>query len=203
VPVGEWTHLVSVFKDDVGTLYKNGEFVANYTFNQGNDYKRFQSDAINTTIGRETYASGYFSFNGAVSDLRVYDKALTASEAKQLSQGLTIHYPLSNRGFGGENLVDTTRTFPVPSNGTVASIKNGVKTNGVNADTYFSIPLQTTLLSGTTYTLSFYATQVPTDATLRFGLGAQTTSASSYCGAVTVKTGYNVHTFTPSINIST
>lgn len=62
IPINEWTHLVSIFKNNVGTLYKNGEYVGTYNF--GNVV--LESDAANTTIGRETYANGYFAFNGDI-----------------------------------------------------------------------------------------------------------------------------------------
>jgi hypothetical protein len=37
VPVGEWTHIVSTFKNNVGTLYKNGEYIGTYAFSQSID----------------------------------------------------------------------------------------------------------------------------------------------------------------------
>lgn len=97
VPVGEWTHIVSTFKNNVGTLYKNGEYIGTYAFSQSIDENGLQSDADNTTVGRETYANGYFGFNGYIQDLRVYNHCLTANEAKQISQGLVLHYPLSDK----------------------------------------------------------------------------------------------------------
>ena len=83
------------------------------------------------------------------------------------------------------------------------NIENGVKTLGVDADTYFNIPLKTALASGTTYTLSFHATDVPDGSRLTFGLGAQSTSHASHCGIVDVHGGYNTFTFTPGANFST
>lgn len=201
ITVNEWTHLVSTFKNNVGTLYKNGEYVGTYTFNQSGDVNGLQSDAANTTVGRETYASGYFGFNGCIQDLRVYNHCLSPREAKELSKGLVLHYPLS--GIGKENLVDTTKTFPVGGTGRMQNIENGVKTLGVDADTYFNIPLKTALASGTTYTLSFHATDVPDGSRLTFGLGAQSTSHASHCGIVDVHGGYNTFTFTPGANFST
>lgn len=169
LPVGTWTHLVSTFKNNVGTLYKNGALIGTYTFNnQSIDANGLQSYAANTTIGRETYANGYFSFNGCIQDLRMYNHCLSAKEAKELSKGLVRHYPLSRLS---TNFVDTTKSFPV-SSGKVIAIKDGVRTLGVDADTFFNIPLNQTLIANTTYTLSFYASEVKEGATLRFGLGA-------------------------------
>ena len=50
------------------------------------------------------------AFNGKISDVRVYDHALSPLEVKQISQGLILHYPLNNNGFGQENLlIDTLK----------------------------------------------------------------------------------------------
>lgn len=89
VPVGEWTHLVSVYDNRVCKLYKNGVYVASYTASSD-----FDSDAQITCVGRETYANGYFGFNGMINDLRIYDHCLSAKEIKEISQGLTVHFPL-------------------------------------------------------------------------------------------------------------
>ena len=104
-PVNEWTHLACVYNGtNVVKLYKNGEYVGQY---QNNNFptQRPTSSASNTTIGRETYANGYFSFNGCINDLRIYDHALSEKEIKKISQGLILHYPLNRNGFGQENLI--------------------------------------------------------------------------------------------------
>jgi hypothetical protein len=91
VPVGEWTHLVSVYDNRSCKLYKNGVFVASYTAR-----KDFDSDSQITCVGRETYANGYFGFNGMINDLRIYDHCLSAKEIKEISQGLVLHYKLDS-----------------------------------------------------------------------------------------------------------
>ena len=101
VPVNEWTHLVCTCdSSNRAHLYKNGEYIGYTTLSD-----KPLSDASNATIGRETYASGYFSFNGVIQDLRLYDHCLSEMEVKQLSQGLVLHYPLNRQGFGQENLL--------------------------------------------------------------------------------------------------
>lgn len=91
VPANEWTHLVSVFNNRACTLYKNGVQVATYTSDRD-----FSSDASNTCIGRETYANGYFGFNGLINDLRVYDNCLTIKEIQELYKCLVLHYKLDD-----------------------------------------------------------------------------------------------------------
>ena len=82
VPVGEWTHLVSIYDkiNKKAYLYKNAQFVSE--FNYAN--YTFSSDATNFCVGRETYAGGYFSFNGNISDLRIYDHGLSEDDIKRL-----------------------------------------------------------------------------------------------------------------------
>jgi hypothetical protein len=47
-------------------------------------------------IGRETYANGYFGFNGSIQDVRIYNHTLTPQEIKEISRGLVLHYPLND-----------------------------------------------------------------------------------------------------------
>ena len=45
------------------------------------------------------------AFNGKISDVRVYDHALSPLEVKEISKGLILHYPLNRNGWGQENLI--------------------------------------------------------------------------------------------------
>lgn len=91
VPVNEWTHLVSVFDNGTCKLYKNGVYVGEKT-----GQAAFKSDATWTGIGRETYAGGYFGFNGCLNDLRIYDHCLSEKEIKEIAKGLILHYKLDD-----------------------------------------------------------------------------------------------------------
>ena len=46
-----------------------------------------------------------YPMQGKINDFRLYDHCLSSEEVKHLAQGLTVHYSLSNRGFGQDNLV--------------------------------------------------------------------------------------------------
>lgn len=106
VPVDEWTHLVCTCGEDrKPTLYKNGVYIGQLT-NRGTN--TFDSDYTWSAIGRESYANGYFSFNGAIQDFRLYNNCLSAEEVKELSKGLILHYPLNRCGWGQENLATCT-----------------------------------------------------------------------------------------------
>ena len=87
IPLNTWTHLVCTRKNGVATLYKNGIQIAT-----SSSYGDLASDASNTYIGRETYANGYFTFNGKLNDIRIYDHCLSPKEVKEISKGLCLHY---------------------------------------------------------------------------------------------------------------
>lgn len=83
LPLNEWTHLVSTYNNKLAKLYKNGQYVTAYTFP---DSYTFSSDTTVCAVGRETYAGGYFSFNGNIADLRVYSTILGDIDVKRLSE---------------------------------------------------------------------------------------------------------------------
>lgn len=97
VPINTWTHLVCIRQSGVIKLYKNGVYVNSLTGTSAS--ATLQSDATNTTIGRQTYANGYFSFNGCINDLRIYNNALSEKQIKEISKGLILHYPLNRNGW--------------------------------------------------------------------------------------------------------
>ena len=82
-----WYHVVTVYKGGKAYLYLDGTLMGSVTATAP-----YQSSATNLTIGRETYANGYFSFNGDICDMRIYDHALSKLEVRELSKGLAIHY---------------------------------------------------------------------------------------------------------------
>ena len=114
VPVNEWTHLVCTCGSDrIVKLYKNGEYVTSVDRSAANV---FDSDNTFTCIGRESYANGYFSFNGALQDFRLYDHCLSSMEVKLISQGLVLHYPLNRNGWGQENILTNSSGYQGTAN---------------------------------------------------------------------------------------
>jgi hypothetical protein len=67
----KWYHLISVQRDGRNYIYLDGTLLGSIA-----QTAIYQSDATNLCIGRETYANGYFSFNGDICDVRVYNHAL-------------------------------------------------------------------------------------------------------------------------------
>lgn len=102
VPVNTWTHLVCTCDtNNVVRLYKNGEYINSSARSDKPD----SDNANRAAIGRETYANGYFTFNGMLNDFRLYDHCLSPMEIKEISKGLILHYPLNRNGWGQENLI--------------------------------------------------------------------------------------------------
>lgn len=101
-----WSHLVIIYDGTKITFYKDGLKT---------------SDIYNNTLGVKTKISGDYylgrdsrtgstTLNGKINDFRIYDHALSSMEVKQISQGLILHYPLNNNGFGQKNLlIDTLK----------------------------------------------------------------------------------------------
>ena len=145
VPENEWTHLVCTRDDnDVVKLYKNGEYIGQRDCSSD---PNFDSDATFSCIGRESYASGYFSFNGAIQDFRLYDNCLSLDEIKKLSQGLVLYYPLNRRGWGQENLAKNTNGVIVDRLDSTPGSRN--EYYAFNCGTPFSVS------NGDTVTISF------------------------------------------------
>ena len=182
IPVNQWTHLCVTVDGNTTKFYKNGIYLGEST--RGSD---FGSDASNTMIGRETYAGGYFSFNGDICDVRIYSHCLSAEEVKEISKGLVCHYKLD-----GVSEINSTNIFSSLTAGGQTTIdRNSVLTSAVNSDTYFTINLTESIVSGQTYTISCYA-DVPANTYWIFPLGNQNNTTLSF----KIYPGYNVYTFT-------
>ena len=182
VPTNEWTHLVSTFDNGTCKLYKNGVYVGQLT-----GQAAFVSDATWTGICRESYASGYFGFNGCINDLRLYNHCLSAAEVHEISQGLVLHYKLDGfqGGYGNKNLL---AKYVVPGQAGPTSVANGGRTTWLgdykitipateNADTYFRLFMTEQLTSGTTYTISCKVSGLLSGSYYRFPLFSQSNTS--------------------------
>ena len=177
VPVNQWTHLVSTFENGVCKLYKNGVYVG-----EKSGQAAFDSDANWTGICRETYAGGYFGFNGCINDLRIYDHCLSAAEVHEIAQGLILHYKLDSFQQGGNpNLL---ARYVVPGQAGPTSTANGGRTiwagdykiiipASENADTYFRLFMTEQLTANTVYTISCEVSGLLTGSQYNFPLFAQ------------------------------
>lgn len=75
---GRWVYVVVTFDGSLIKWYINGTFS-----NQGTQTRNALSTAYNLNIARSPYG-GYYYGNVALGDVRIYNRALTASEVKRL-----------------------------------------------------------------------------------------------------------------------
>lgn len=150
VPVNTWTHLVCTSDNGTVKLYKNGEYVG-----QSTESASLDSDADNFCVGRETYASGYFSFNGNINDVRIYNHVLGQKEIKELSKGLVAHYKLT----GALDGINPNMFKELP------------KSYAPTTYLAYQLNLTENLVAGQTYTLHFWNVNVSHSAKSESDLG--------------------------------
>lgn len=152
LPLNTWTHLTCVASNNITKLYANGVYIG-----ERSTPSSLVSDATNTFIGRETYASGYFSFNGKINDVRIYDHALSEKEIKEIYKTKILHYNFNDFQEPTTNLV-TSQDFSTNWGGSSPpiSISNGVATfREGNGDRYwFNTYDFGTIVEGRTFTAS-------------------------------------------------
>lgn len=180
----KWYHLVSVYQDGRSYIFLNGELIGTYSSTPIQS-----SDASNLTIGRETYAGGYFSFNGDICDVRVYDHALSLKEIKDLSKGLMIHYSFND--IGTEATTNLITSLSKGGQTTVNNTLGTVTTSGVSADTYFYLNLSEPMVEGETYTLQCIGENLPSGEYFRFPIGSQSNTSLPFL----IYNGLNTYTF--------
>jgi len=79
MPVGQWVHIAVTFNGTTAIFYVNGTQTGSGSFSFGP-----KTDAI-VTIGCDSGASGWNSFNGSLDEVRLYNTALTPAEIKALA----------------------------------------------------------------------------------------------------------------------
>ena len=179
-PANTWVHVcvtwsaptLKIYLD--GVLKYTGSGSSNYTFNK----------------------SYYISFGHTpqkLNDFRIYNHCLSPMEVKKLSQGLVLHYPLSDKFLEGTTNLVTSIT----SGGQTTWANNILTTSGTNADTYFTLNLSENIVNGTQYTISCDAEDIPQGTCWTFPLGQQGNTALSF----QIYNGHNEYTFTAN-NIS-
>ena len=94
---GFWKHCCVVFDYAAGKLYSYDDGVLTQTHTHAGGH-------FNST-GR-FYLGETNKIEGRITDVRIYDHALSAAEVREISQGLVLHYKLDGFfGGAGENLV--------------------------------------------------------------------------------------------------
>ncbi|MFC2080381.1 LamG-like jellyroll fold domain-containing protein [Bacteroidota bacterium] len=92
-----WYHFVAVVGDDFNTGYLNGKEMTTRHYNLGSDetYHDFFSDVpdgklMSIGYGRYGKNDNFFRYKGAIDDVRIYDKPLSANEVSELYSLSTI-----------------------------------------------------------------------------------------------------------------
>jgi hypothetical protein len=125
VPLNTWTHVATTVSDGLAKLYVNGVYIG-----ERNIGAALVSDASNTCIGRETYAGGYFAFNGLINDVRIYDHTLSLQEVKEISQAKLLHYTFDDFQEPTTNLVSSINSRFDIWGGTTGTSTNYTLANG-------------------------------------------------------------------------
>jgi hypothetical protein len=147
-PINIWVNLIITSKNGLIKYYINGEYQTskNVTVNNtklGNVF----------TIGASQISGNNLDnyFKGKINDVRIYDHALSPLEVKQISQGLILHYPLNNNGFGQKNLL------PI-SGSTIINSTKSFEFQGWVQSFYTKTWMNEHLVSGKQYILSYTVT---------------------------------------------
>lgn len=101
---GQWNHYAMSFDGTTTKAYLNGNQVATFTSSSILSKTNLTIGARATNVnGGHTGATNYLK--GYINDLRIWDdEIISPLQVKQISQGLVLHYPLDNNGWGQENI---------------------------------------------------------------------------------------------------
>ena len=94
IELNKWYHIAGTFGNGEVKLYLNGALISTIAYTAEMTYQ-YASDL---TLGKMSYSytntSNYFSFNGQLNDVRIYDHCLSQKEIEEISKGLVLHYKL-------------------------------------------------------------------------------------------------------------
>jgi hypothetical protein len=79
LPIGQWVHLLGTWDGSDYTMYFNGALDKTGAMAGPLSY----TESVNPTIGRRAISATQL-FNGSIDDVRVYNRALSATEAQEL-----------------------------------------------------------------------------------------------------------------------
>lgn len=177
----KWYHIAVTNDENKARAYVNGDFIGE-SANGGYDF-----GLLNITIGSRCSKNMYF-LNGKLNDVRIYDHCLSPDEVKEISKALVLYYPLND-----PLLEPTTNLVTGLKAGGRTTVSGGiVTTTGEDKDTYFTINLSESIVSGTTYTLSCEASGIPEGSYWSFPMGSQSNTSLT----MRIYNGYNKYTFT-------
>ena len=94
ISAGTLQHFALVYSNSSATLYQNGVHIGTSGFSTGVNFANIKR-VIFGQASSSTTSTTKRHCNCKMSDLRIYDHALSAKEAKEISKGLILHYKLS------------------------------------------------------------------------------------------------------------
>lgn len=191
----KWTHIALVATQETGTLsfYVDGVLKGTASYS-----------GTTATTGSRPFVMGHSQVYGGngpggklpmrLSDVRLYDEALSLMEIKELSKGLMIHYAFND-------VASETTTNLITKVSTVnrcVKYLDGVKVDWAtnSGDTYFFMDTSSPIVSGKTYTLSFICDGIGS-ANITFAI-----SNVSATHTVKLKDGFNSYTFVANDTIA-
>ena len=178
IPLNTWTHLCVTVADGVTKFYKNGIYLGQQSRGSGT----VSSDASNTMIGRETYANGYFGFNGSIQDVRIYNHCLSEDEIHELSLSKVGHWCLDENSLDGQNLITS-----LISGGNCTVSGNNISVSGTNSDSYFQFNISEAMVENGLYKISCRGSGFPNGSYYNFPIAAQSNSGP---GVLKIQNGY-------------
>ncbi len=114
---GTWVHVACTVSGSTATVYINGQRYASTNISTSWDsLVQNQSDSsFKLYIGRSNKASdSAMGYNGLMSDVNVYDGALTAGEISNMVQGSGANISIDNNN--NNNIIDDNTSSPVDGN---------------------------------------------------------------------------------------
>ena len=90
-----WTHITCVYNKGEVYIYINGVQTAHRT-NYYNVNATLNSDLTEIRFARQQSSSGNTYYTGKLNDIRIYNHALSAKEAEEISKALVLHYKLNS-----------------------------------------------------------------------------------------------------------
>lgn len=171
VATSKWSHIAVTYDGSVIKCYINGVLAQSSTVTLSSKNKTSGS----YYLGRDA-RTGTTAFNGKMNDFRLYDHCLSAKEVKEISKGLSLHYPMNDPYI--ENTTNYSSPFTGSSgwNNSGSSVRSNDDTSvnrvsstcpvlsiqqteaGNSAMTFGDVSTSTyTALKGATVTASVYA----------------------------------------------
>ena len=154
--LNQWNHVVVTRNIGTVKFYVNGNLIG--TSSVGSTYP-LNTTYSNTMIGRETYAGGYFAFNGSIDEVKVYKTALSDDEIRAhyirgKTSGIIVsdEFKVLNSTYSELMRISTLGnvgigTTTVPEKLTVNGNISGTVFYDANNKAYYVDPASTTILN--------------------------------------------------------